>query len=325
MSKTNGVFKKDNSCMNCGKTGHSHRNCKEPIVSYGVMLLSLNIKEELILSLANHLNSCENQNILDDTNINKGINIEDLNDLEFFCILKDCIKFLLIQRKHTLGFLEFMRGKYNVDNVDGIIFLFEQMTPEEIHKIKTLTFDELWLYVWGNNPIKDAVKGYHQYEYNTSKEKFYKLRNDTENQLNLSFYTDNVKTIWSTPEWGFPKGRRNKDETDRNCALREFCEETGCSLDDVVFLDCINPIEELLTGTNGIPYKHVYYLAFAKTSIDFKIDPNVPSQCDEIGDIGYFSYEECLDKIRPHHINRKKIVTNTYIHVLNRLIEKVKV
>ena len=30
-----------------------------------------------------------------------------------------------------------------------------------------------------------------------------------------------------TPEWGFPKGRRTPYETDLQCAVREFQEETG--------------------------------------------------------------------------------------------------
>ena len=35
------------------------------------------------------------------------------------------------------------------------------------------------------------------------------------------------QTNWLTPEWGFPKGRRNYQETDITCAYREFNEETG--------------------------------------------------------------------------------------------------
>lgn len=39
-------------------------------------------------------------------------------------------------------------------------------------------------------------------------------------------YADSVQQ-WDQPEWGFPKGKRNTLETDRACALREFSEETG--------------------------------------------------------------------------------------------------
>ena len=34
-------------------------------------------------------------------------------------------------------------------------------------------------------------------------------------------------TTWLEPEWGYPKGRRNYQEKDLHCALREFEEETG--------------------------------------------------------------------------------------------------
>ena len=41
------------------------------------------------------------------------------------------IKYLMIQRKDTLGFVEFMRGKYNLENIDYIYKIFKIMTKEE--------------------------------------------------------------------------------------------------------------------------------------------------------------------------------------------------
>ena len=38
---------------------------------------------------------------------------------------------------------------------------------------------------------------------------------------------------WIEAEWGFPKGRRNYQETDFECALREFSEETGYSIKNI--------------------------------------------------------------------------------------------
>ena len=38
---------------------------------------------------------------------------------------------LLIRRKNSLGFVDFMRGKYNLNNIDYIINLFNKMTLEE--------------------------------------------------------------------------------------------------------------------------------------------------------------------------------------------------
>ena len=41
------------------------------------------------------------------------------------------IKYLLVQRKDTLGFVEFMRGKYNLENIQYITKLFEILTEKE--------------------------------------------------------------------------------------------------------------------------------------------------------------------------------------------------
>ena len=35
------------------------------------------------------------------------------------------------------------------------------------------------------------------------------------------------------PEWGFPKGRRNYQENDIDCATREWEEETGYSRNQI--------------------------------------------------------------------------------------------
>ena len=39
-------------------------------------------------------------------------------------------------------------------------------------------------------------------------------------------------TKWTTPEWGFPKGRRNLKESNLDCSRREFMEETGLESTD---------------------------------------------------------------------------------------------
>jgi len=122
-----------------------------------------------------------------------------------FHTLENRIKFLLIRRKHTLGYIEFIRGRYRVENVEGIIFLFQQMTPEEIKKIGESSFDELWKEMWNDF----GYTQYRQQEYKHSKENFERLKysNDDEDRyLGLKFYVEQVKPTWSYAEWGFPKG-----------------------------------------------------------------------------------------------------------------------
>ncbi|ARF09819.1 NUDIX hydrolase [Indivirus ILV1] len=310
-------------CVNCDGIGHLSKNCNIPITSYGIILLYFDndsINEKLKNDIVNNFTNNNAYHKIDEPT---GIAINGANDIELFCGLKNSIKFLLIRRKHTLGFLEFIRGRYIIDNIDGIIFLFKQMTPDEIMKIKTLSFDELWVDVWGSKQHKTTSPIY-QSEYMNSKDKYNKLKNENIS-LNLNFYTDNVKPVWEFAEWGFPKGRRNIKERNIDCAIREFQEESGFdgNGNDFILLDNIEPIEETLIGTNGVNYRHIYYIAIANSKKLPKINPENQVQLDEIGDIKYMTYEDCIKMIRSHHIDRQKIITQIYIYFINYLISSI--
>lgn len=58
-------------------------------------------------------------------------------------------EYLLICRKETLGFIDFMRGKYSLYNKEYIMNMMKQMTNSEKERLKTLDFDELWKDIWG--------------------------------------------------------------------------------------------------------------------------------------------------------------------------------
>ena len=324
-NNTNNIsYKKELYCMNCNKDGHTFKKCREPIISCGIILLSLEIDQTIKDMLTNELSYLNNNNnnlyTLNENNDN-GIIINDQIDIELFCKFKNQIKFLLIRRKHTLGFLEFVRGRYNIDNVDGIIFLFKQMTSEEINKINIFSFDEIWDDVWGDNKRKLL----YQNEYITSKEKFDKLKKGNTEYLGLKFYIENVTPLWNCAEWGFPKGRRNFKESNIECAVREFKEETKFTDNEFILLSNITEINENFIGTNGINYKHIYCPAISLTDKIPYVDTDDYVQSTEIGDIGYFSYEEAIKKFRPYHIDRQKILTCMYIYIINCIIRKVSV
>ena len=314
------ILKKDLFCLNCGYEGHSMKNCDVAVTSLGIILLMLDINEDFKTKFLDILSKGERQDIFKLNNNKDGIIIDDVSDIELFCALKNSIKYLLIRRKHTLGFLEFIRGRYNIENVDGIIFLFKQMTPYEIGLVKILSFDELWDYVWGDNKNKPS----YQSEYIQSKEKFKRLKSEENGYLNLNFYIENVLPNFDVPEWGFPKGRRNFKESDQECATREFLEETGYNENEFIILDNIEPIEELFIGTNGVSYKHIYYVAVSLTDKKPKIDFSNVNQKNEIGDIGFSNYEEAMKIIRPYHTERQRIITQLYIFVINNLIQSLK-
>ena len=121
--------------------------------------------------------------------------------------------------------------------------------------------------------------------------------------------------FYEYPEWGFPKGRRNFKETDVQCALREFCEETGLDADNINIFKNIIPVREDFLGNNNVRYRHIYYLAKIRESnkdIELYIDPDNSSQVAEIGDIQWLSKEECLEKIRESDGQRKVIINNLF-------------
>ena len=172
----------------------------------------------------------------------------------------DKIELLMICRKNSLGFVDFMRGKYNIYNKKYILTLINRMSNDERYLLKTLDFKELWNYLWG-----DVVAQQYRSEEKCSYEKQIILRNGiTSNNIyyNLNTLIDECNEFYDEPEWGFPKGRRNFQEKDIVCGIREFEEETGYSKDDIFFVENIIPFEEIYTGTNLKSYKHKYFLSF---------------------------------------------------------------
>lgn len=297
-------------CSNCGENGHNFKNCHLPITSYGIINIDIsNMNDEELKKLETELAKLKKIN---------GIEVINHGEVEKFSIYKDTVKFLLIRRKHTLGFMEFIRGHYKIDNIEGIIYLFKQMVKEEIDIIAKKDFDLIWNYAWGE---KTAIR---EGEYKASKNRFEKLIEGFDEILNLDFYVKNVKPKWETPEWGFPKGRRNYDETDLECAKREFEEESSIKPDTINILDNYEPFEENFTGTNGILYKHVYFLGLSNKNINISLDSDNHIQNEEIGDIGYFSFYEALEKIRPYHTERIKIITDIYMNIMTFIMKAEK-
>src|SRR5690606_15374290 len=110
-------------CSNCGLSGHINKQCTEPITSWGILLVKFNSTNQNIHNKSKTKLSINNYT---------SIEINNMNDLREFCEYKNMIKFLLIRRKYSLGYSEFIRGRYLKDNINGIIYLFQQMTPNEI-------------------------------------------------------------------------------------------------------------------------------------------------------------------------------------------------
>lgn len=291
-------------CLNCGKSGHQVKSCDEPIISYGI--ICFNINSEFNISNKNMEYFFYNK-FIDPSEFNYS-NIHNINLIpEFY----DKIRILMIRRKNSLNYVEFLRGKYDVTDLVHIKKLFNLMTKDENIKIRENNFDELWNELW-----KETAKSkIYQKEYNLAKLKFEELK------LN-NFYDlldDDKLSNYLEAEWGFPKGRRNVYEKNINCAIREFCEETSISQENLHILERVNYLEEEYVGTNQVKYKHIYYLGFSQNQLGLNI--NNENQLYEIGDIKWFSIPEAIEKIRDYNQEKIQMIYQLYFFIINLIVE----
>ena len=297
-------------CNNCGKTGHYFKKCLEPITSMGIIAFKIDLKNlskdlNINIEYTKFLNSLnEEKNILR----YNSINIDKINKCFKF---KKYIKFLLISRKVSLGYIEFMRGRYNTNNLDSIVNLYKQMYPTEIENLNNKTFTELWIEIWQIDNLELDN------EYIQSKNKYDIIKKNTY----LDYCNNNIKSSYSNHEWGFPKGRRSYYESNIECAKREFIEESNLKNEDFNLLENLEPLVENLTGTNKKNYKHIYYLAFCKNELNVSIDKNNKFQSKEVGNIQWLDYDNVIKLIRNYHVNKKLILNNLIIFIISLILD----
>jgi 8-oxo-dGTP pyrophosphatase MutT (NUDIX family) len=271
------------ACSNCGRHGHFFRECHEPITSLGIIAFRR-------------------------------------------LTLPPRVQWLLIRRRDSLGFIEIMRGKYELRDEAGIQALVDQTTLPERVRLLTQTFQDLWRELWNG-----AASRRYLAEYEQAKAKFDVLRGaggltlaevsrpnygiaaagaGAAGRRSLADYCEASSTRWMEPEWGFPKGRRSSTETDIGCALRETTEETGVPAAALRVLSTggSTPLLEEFTGSNGVSYRHKYWLAEAPASLEVRLDPSNADQRREVGDVRWCSMEEALALIRPYNAEKRAVL-----------------
>ena len=257
-------------CGNCGSVGHVYRSCNHPITSYGVIAVKICYDRDMHVLFP---------------------------------------KYLLVQRKDSLSYVEFIRGKYNLENKNYILKLLTNMTETERQRLATCPdFETLWKQLW---QVKSCNS--HYKEYNESRQRFltlkkgYYLRNgESKYFFNLDMCLQSTKAALKETEWGFPKGRRNVNESDIACALREFHEETGISTKYIAYLNTFKPFEEVFCGSNYVRYKHVYFTAVLRKNT-LPQSATFGHCCKEIKRTQWFSYEDVLNRLPEGNVERREL------------------
>lgn len=240
----------------------------------------------------------------------------------FLClrIINNQIKLLLIQRCHSYEFVNFIIGKYNINDGKYIINMFRNITPDEKNKLLTLPFNELWNEVW-YDPEYETVKK----KYKKSLNKFEYIKYGYINTEGIWLQLENLinrnKSVFNEPNWGFPKGRKDNNEDYYSCAMRELYEETNLEERDYIYLDKIYPLFEKYVGTDGLLYKHIYYVCLITNDNNIKIDINNKHQTTEIRDIKFLTPKECIDKAHYTYYQKRKMLTKLHDIINNKYPE----
>lgn len=231
------------------------------------------------------------------------------------------VQFLMIRRKDSFGYIDFIRGKYSPYNIEQLQHTINEMSVNEKKQIITEPFNKLWTMMWGNTSSDNQFRS----EESISVKKFELITNGV--YINNVKYTlrdlvEKSDTAWTETEWEFPKGRRNPQERDLDCGLREFEEETGYPQNSISIVENILPFEEIFIGSNHKSYKHKYFLAYMSEYKNQENDDMINLQNyqkSEVSKLEWKTFDECLKSIRPYNLEKKKIITN-----INNLLQQYK-
>jgi 8-oxo-dGTP pyrophosphatase MutT (NUDIX family) len=190
-----------------------------------------------------------------------------------------------------------------------------QMTETEKKLLAKSTLVELWGGLWeshGNLKFnKDYKESFRKF---SSLKEGYMIRRTDDNGV-VKLVSVNLEDILNKSDeciddqiWEFPKGRRNMNERDMECASREFQEESSIPAGSVEFLNK-KPYEEIYVSYNHKRYRHMYFVAELRDSTYLKddlFDTNNKVQKREIRSVQWFTYAETLGKIKKYN-NKQRI------------------
>jgi|SRR6478609_292103 len=276
-------------CIKCGAEGHTNRSCKEPVTSFGLVVYTKG-----------------------KPGFHKGRLYERQHtDCDFHPKLETDrfsatpskpgeLLFLLVERKDTVGFLNLVQGSYpEIEPYKSkkLQRYLSELTCEERQKLVQLPFMDLWK-VAGSDK-KDVPKAQNKYI-----------------NLDIQKWISSSACLYREADYIMPKGRLKFAESTRQCALREFSEETGYSRNDVQLID-VPPYVEQFVGTDGKTYRNVFYVGRLKDSarICTKLGDD-PNQSKEVRNIGWFNIVDCQYLMRDYHQDKKDILLNAHSLIL---------
>lgn len=222
------------------------------------------------------------------------------------------LQFLLPQRRDTIHYMEFPRYKGDEKMLPKIISL---MTKEEKRRImecyNSNRLVDLWFDLWINKRSRAFKK-----EFKSALEN-YKCNTELYKHLLM----DDTIGLDECP-WQFSKGRKHWNETELDCAVREFEEETGIKNHEnpkntLISVLPIKPYEDIYVGSDGKLYRNVFYIAYLPFNKYHK--PEYRSSLfrkyitEETQEMKWMTFDQCMEKIS----DTQKVVLTDLNNYLN--------
>lgn len=211
-------------------------------------------------------------------------------------------KLLLVRRRFTYAFTDFINGKYD----DYILYNYiNEMTLEEKLLILNNSFSEICKITEGF--IGDRKSGIY---YSFSRNQFEKnkeIYDNTKARDNGAFIKGLINKSKNVDlPWSIPKGRSNPGEKQLNTALREFQEETGLCEKDII-VDLNYDKFKITSIHNNIKYVSEFYIAFLKNEYVSYNQFYIDSKIKEISLIQFMGKIELSTKDRELYNKSKAI------------------
>jgi len=190
------------------------------------------------------------------------------------------LEFLMVNRKMSYGFHDFMIGSYSKYNINQIQISINEMS---IYEKNIILNNEKWLKHWETTIAKNTL---------------------VQPDLQFIQLVYASSTNWNETEWEFPKGRRKNLEWDIDCSVREFEEETGIPRTAINIINNIDFVTETFVGSNGKKYTNKYICAKWNGTQDIgnNFDTN------EIQDVKWFNTTDIFKIIRPYNKEKLKMI-----------------
>ena len=209
---------------------------------------------------------------------------------------------LLIKKRFTYAYFDFVFGKYDVKDTRKLRDLFGRMTYWEKMLIMEGDFNNMWNRLMNTNKNVKFVKSDIENCYSAKKQRFESLFRSDQRKLREALHNTPI----ADPIWELPKGHPIKGEKPIDTAIREFKEETGGTLADYdILYDCRPIVQSYKSGKNT----HIvtYFLAVAHHNWVPKLDFSSYEQTLEVECVRLLPLEQ-IKFLNHKQVNHKRMI-----------------